>query len=218
MKKFVSLLLALMLVVSLIPMTASAAKVSVHEIETVTEGSNGNYIGIKYDGTKVGLTKAEYAAVLAYWKSLYPTEPPYHDPGKHEYSVKYNNKYHWLGCPCGCQISMEPHVDPENAENDYCTCGFHFSSNADLVTLWVDGCPCIKDFNKNTTEYTLKAYTYKDVKKVKISTRTADSQATVELPEDLTLKDGENVIPVKVTAGNQRDTKTYTLTIIKESK
>ena len=34
---------------------------------------------------------------------------------------------------------------------------------------------------------------------------------------DLTLKEGENVIPVKVTAGNQRDTKTYTLTIIKES-
>lgn len=218
MKRIVSLLLALMLVVSLIPMTVSAAKVSVYEIETVTEGSNGNYIGIKYDGTKVGLTKAEYAAVLAYWKSLCPTEPPYHDPGKHEYTTKYNNKYHWLGCPCGCQISMEPHVDPKDAENDYCTCGFHFSSNADLVTLWVAGCPCIKDFNKNTTEYTLKAYTYKDVKKVKISTRTADSQATVELPEDLTLKEGENIIPVKVTAGNQRDTKTYTLTIIKESK
>lgn len=218
MKKLVSLLLALMLVVSLIPMTAAAAKVSVYEIATVTENSKGNYIGIKHDGTKVALTPAEYAAVVAYWKSLYPTEPPYHDPGKHEYSTKYNNKYHWLGCPCGCQISMEPHVDPKDAENDYCTCGFHFSSNADLVTLWVDGCPCIKDFNKNTTEYTLKAYTYKDVKKVKISTRTADSQATVELPEDLTLKEGENVIPVKVTAGNQRDTKTYTLTIIKESK
>lgn len=218
MKKFLSLLLALMLVVSLIPMTVSAAKVSVYDIETVTQGSNGKYIGIKYDGTKVGLTKAEYAAVLDYWKSLCPTEPPYHDPDKHEYSTKYNNKYHWLGCPCGCQISMEPHVDPKDAENDYCTCGFHFSSNADLVTLWVNGCPGIKNFSKDTTEYTLKAYTYKDVKSVKISTRTADSQARVELPENLTLQEGENVIPVKVIAGNQKNTKTYTLTIIKESK
>ena len=69
-----------------------------------------------------------------------------------------------------------------------------------------------KYLNKN------KAYTYKDVKEVKISTRTADSQATVELPEDLTLKEGTNVIPVKVIAENQKNTKTYTLTIIKESE
>ena len=37
MKRIVSLLLALMLAVSLIPMTVSAAKVSVYEIETVTQ-------------------------------------------------------------------------------------------------------------------------------------------------------------------------------------
>ena len=217
MKRIVSLLLALMLAVSLIPMTVSAAKVSVYEIETVTEGSNGNYIGIKYDGTTVGLTKTEYAAVLAYWKSLCPTEPPYHDPGKHEYTTKYNTKYHWLGCPCGCKISMERHIDPKDAPNDTCTCGYRFSDNCDLVTLWFGGCEEIKDFNKNTTEYTLKAYTYKDFKEVKISAHTFDSEATVELPEDLTLKEGTNVFPVTVIAENQKNTKTYTVTVIKES-
>ena len=82
--------------------------------------------------------------------------------------------------------------------------------------LFRSGCPPIKGFNKNKTEYTLNAYTYKDVKSVKISTRTFDSQATVELPEDLTLKTGTNTIPVKVTAENQKATKTYTLTIVKE--
>ena len=86
------------------------------------------------------------------------------------------------------------------------------------MTLWVNGCPPIENFSKDKTEYTLHAYTYKDVKSVKISTRTHDSEATVELPEDLTLKDGTNTIPVKVIAENQKDTKTYTLTIIKESK
>ena len=140
-----------------------------------------------------------------------------HAPNKHEYTTKYNTKYHWLGCPCGCKISMERHIDPKDAPNDTCTCGYRFSDNCDLVTLWFGGCEEIKDFNKNTTEYTLKAYTYKDFKEVKISAHTFDSEATVELPEDLTLKEGTNVFPVKVIAENQKNTKTYTVTVIKES-
>lgn len=217
MKKIASLLLALMLIASMIPMVVGANDFIL---------PNGTNQGFKYysklDDSTVGTVELIGSQSNQPNQSKEDAEPDVskevHEPGKHKYSVRYNNKYHWLGCPCGCQISMEHHIDPKDAENDYCTCGFHFSSNADLVTLWVDGCPCIKDFSKNKTEYTLKAYTYKDVKEVKISTRTADSQATVELPEDLTLKEGENVIPVKVIAGNQRDTKTYTLTIIKESK
>lgn len=209
MKKLISLLLVLMLVVSLIPMAVGAAEKPTYELK------GGKWYEVVTTATKTEVTDKTLLAKL--WAD-YNADKGNHEPGKHTYSVKYNNKYHWLGCPCGCKVAMEPHVDPKDAKNDYCTCGFHFSSNADLVTLWVDGCPVIKDFNKNKTEYTLKAYTYKDVKEVKISTRAYDSQSTVELPEDLSLKEGENVIPVKVTAGNQRDTKTYTLTIIKESK
>lgn len=154
-----------------------------------------------------------------------PTEPAGEEkpaPQKkhiHKYNlVQYNMKYHWKECECGLKISMEPHVDPKDTLDDTCTCGFHFSDNADLVTLWVKGCQPIKDFNKNVTDYTLKTVTYKAVKEVKISTRTFDAQSTVELPEDLTLKKGTNVIPVKVIAGNKKTTKTYTLTIINESE
>ena len=129
--------------------------------------------------------------------------------------VEHNMKYHWKECACGQKISMEPHIDPKDAKNDYCTCGFHFNDNADLVTLWVDGCEEIKNFNKNKTEYTLKTVSYKDVKEVEIRFKAFDDQSTVELPEDLTLKDGNNVFAVKVTSGNHKVTKTYTLTIVK---
>lgn len=209
MKKLISLLLVLVLAISLLPLTVAAAATPTYKL------INKTWYVVDANGVQTEVTDTVLLAKL--WKA-YRDNPANHQPGKHVYSVQYNNKYHWLGCPCGCKISMEPHVAPEDAVDDYCTCGFHYSSNADLVTLWVAGCPPIKNFNKNKTEYTLTAYTYKDVKKVKISTRAYNSQSTVELPEDLTLKEGENIIPVKVIAGNQRDTKTYTLTIIKKSK
>ena len=202
MKKLISLLLVLVLAVAMLPMTVCA-------------------IGptpAPFPGPDAPLVDDDVLKKpLDEMVCPYPIpEEPIHDPNKHEYGIAYDTKYHWMECPCGCKISMEPHIDPKDAVNDYCTCGYHFSDNADLVTLWVDGCPPIKGFNKNKTEYTLNAYTYKDVKSVKISTRTFDSQATVELPEDLTLKTGTNTIAVKVTAENQKATKTYTLTIVKE--
>lgn len=213
MKKIISLLLALMLVVSMIPMAASAY--SANDFTEITDLGGGKFSGTTADGNTVDLTEEEFNQILKAWGFGKPKEV--HEPNKHKYSTQYDTKYHWLGCPCGCKISMERHIDPKDAPNDTCTCGYHFSDNADLVTLWVDGCPEIKDFNKNQVEYTLNAYTYKDVKEVKISTRTFDSEATVELPEDLTLKEGTNIIPVKVIAENQKVVKTYTLTIIKES-
>jgi len=142
-------------------------------------------------------------------------DKPVHEPGMHTYRVNYNTKFHWKQCACGLKINMERHVDPKEAKDDTCTCGYQFSDNADLVTLWIDGCPPIQDFDKDTTEYKLNAHTYKDVKQIKIATSTYDSEATVELPKDLTLKDGENTFAVKVTAENQKVTKTYTVTITK---
>lgn len=155
-------------------------------------------------------------AALAADNEKEPEDPAHHEPGKHTLYVAYNTKYHWKECACGAKFNVEHHVDPTKTTDDTCECGYHFSDNADLVTLWVKGCPVIPDFDKEKTDYTLTAYTYKDVKSVKISTRTFDSQATVELPEDLTLKTGTNTFPVKVTAENQKVTKTYTLTIEKK--
>ena len=60
--------------------------------------------------------------------------------------------------------------------------------------------------------------TYKDIKEIKISTNTFDSEATVELPEDLTLKEGENKFEIKVTAENKKVTKVYTVIVTKEAQ
>ena len=223
MKKLLSLMLALILLLSLIPMAASA--LSIHDFAEVKPNPDkaevAPYVGITHTDKEVNLSQEDYDTLLEQYKAYLSSKEELeklanHDLNDHHYGWQANAKYHWLGCPCGCKISMEPHIDPKDAADDYCTCGYHFSDNADLVTLWVDGCPPIKNFSKNKTEYTLNAYTYKDVKSVKISTRTFDSQATVELPEDLTLKTGTNTIAVKVTAENQKATKTYTLTIVKE--
>lgn len=229
MKKSLSLLLALVLILSLIPMAASAASTpswfDFEKIEINPDNPTGTrpYLGTKYDGTKVEISYKTYEKMEAQYKAWLISQEEKlaaanHEPNDHSFGIAYNTKYHWLSCPCGCEIDMEPHIDPKDAPNDYCVCGYHFSDNADLVTLWVKGCPPIKGFDKDKTEYTLKAYTYKDVKEIRISTRTFDSQATVELPEDLTLKDGENKFEIKVTSENQKVTKTYTLIITKEAK
>ncbi len=213
MKKLISLILALILILSALPVTAFAF-------------SPDDYVYIRPSGDKwlagkptesgypieVDITK-EY---LAYLDGLTKAVPVHTDPRDHDLGWNCNTKYHWKECACGARFGEELHVDPLETENDYCVCGYHFSSNADLVTLWVKGCPGIKNFNKNTTEYKLNAYTYKDVKEVKFSTRTHDSEATVELPEDLTLKEGENKFEIKVHAENKKVTKVYTVIINKE--
>lgn len=220
MKKSVSLLLALILILSVLPVTAFAF-----------DPAEYYYIrqqGDKWFGGKpivAGGSPHEYDITkeyLAYLKSLNKDDDgvAYLPHGVEDKIIGYGSdtKYHWKQCSCGCKIGMERHVDPKDATNDYCICGYHFSSNADLVTLWVKGCPGIKYFDKNKTEYELDAYTYKDIKEIKISTRTHDSEATVELPEDLTLKEGQNKFEVKVTSENQKVTKVYTLIINKEAK
>ena len=205
MKKIMSILLAMVLALSLLPMTAAAETLKVLDSDSTLQAA-------------VSLKKEEGKDKDKHDKHhKHKRKPPVanHD---HEYSGYGSNPtYHWLQCACGCKISVEPHVDPLETDDDYCFCGYHFSDNADLVTLWVDGCPPIKKFNKDKTEYELDAYTYKDVKEIAISTNTFDSEATVELPEDLTLKAGQNKFEVKVIAENQKVTKVYTLIINKEA-
>lgn len=224
MKKLFTLLLALVLVISMIPMAASAYSVSDYPNFKSTDDGNGNTIFTmdNADGTKTKISQKAYEKLeeqyIAYLVSLEELEAlANHDLNDHHYRWAANTKYHWLDCPCGCKIGMEPHVDPKDAIGGYCTCGYWFSDNADLVTLWIGGCPLIEDFDKNTTEYELDAYTYKDVKEIQISTRTFDAGATVELPEDLTLKEGKNTFEIKVVAENQKDSKIYTVVINKEA-
>lgn len=224
MKKLFAMLLALTLLLSLVPMTAAAD--SWWDYQGFKPSGNGseNVIGILANGEQVEMTPEdfdrlynEYSSYLATHKEM--RKAAMHDPNKHSFNGYGSNaKYHWLECACGCKIGMEPHVDPLKAENDTCICGYQFSDNADLVVLWIDGAFPIKNFKKDVTEYEVKAHTYKDFKEVKISTFTHDSEATVEYPEDLTLKEGKNVFEIKVTSENQKVTKTYTVTVVKESK
>lgn len=214
MKKLISLMLALILLCVLIPMSASAA-------EYLREPDGKWY---SYDNQVKGdeITDSDLLGELenSYLEYLASLQTPvvHTDPNDHKLTWNSNTKYHWKECACGARFGEELHVDPLETEDDYCKCGYHFSSNADLVTLWVKGCPGIKYFDKNKTEYELDAYTYKDVKEIKIRTRTHDCCATVELPEDLTLKEGKNTFEVKVTAENKKVTKTYTLVINKEAQ
>ena len=223
MKKLTSLLLALILVCSLLPVTAFADFNPADYKIIVSEGNK--WIGYK-EGDTIGkggtdVTK-EFNAFLAQQAKDDDDDGEVYLPHSSEDKIVgygCDTKYHWWQCSCGCKIGMERHVDPKNTTDDTCVCGYHFSDNADLVTLWLDGCLGLEDFRKDVYEYETKAYTYKDVQKIKrIATRTHDSQATVELPEDLTLKEGENKFEIKVTAENQKVTNIYTVTVIKEAK
>lgn len=220
MKKFISLMMALILVCSLLPVAVSADTNSSAGSDTsaATQQETRKGKGDKDKGGKGDKDKGDKGKGDKDYKGKHKKKAA-QVPHDHEYNGYGSNPtYHWLQCACGCKINVEPHVDPLETDDDYCICGYHFSDNADLVTLWVNGCPPIQNFNKNKTEYELDAYTYKDVKEIKISTRTFDSEATVELPEDLSLKDGENKFEVKVISENKKVTKVYTLIINKEAK
>lgn len=230
MKKLFSLLLALILVLSLIPMAAVAAETPSENTPIILtdakkkkddkpgkDDKENKHDKDDKDGKDDKHDKDDKHGKKDHHKKKRPVAV--HKPNEHSYNgYGCNTAYHWLQCACGCKISMEPHVDPLETDDDFCFCGYQFSDNADLVTLWIDGCPVIKGFNKNKTEYKLNAYTYKDVKEIKISTRTFDSEATVELPEDLTLKEGENKFEIKVISENKKVTKIYTVIITKEAK
>lgn len=215
MKKLITLMLALVMVFSLLPMTAFAA-FNPANYEKIME-IEGKWYG--FNTGDDGWTEID-AEMEAYLSQQDEDEDETCVPHSSEDKIigyGSDTKYHWKQCSCGCKFGMELHVDPKDAIGDYCTCGYRFGDNADLVTLWIGGCPGIKNFNKDTTEYKLNAYTYKDVKEIKISTRTFDECATVELPEDLTLKVGENKFEIKVIAENQKVTKVYTVIINKEA-
>lgn len=219
MKKLISLMLAFILVCSIMPMTVFAA-FNPAQYEKIMK-IDGKWLGYNTeDNGWVDIDKEMRAYLDQQNNDDDDDGEPYLPHTTEDKIIGYgcDTKYHWKQCSCGCKIGMELHVDPKDTSDDTCICGYHFSDNADLVTLWVKGCPGIKYFDKNKTEYELDAYTYKDVKEIKISTRTHDSEATVELPEDLTLKEGQNKFDVKVTSENQKVTKVYTLIINKEAK
>ena len=181
---------------------------------TVNSKTFGRYItyggqmyemySIKLDGKYAG------AHVVLADHHLHTVEVVY-VPHTHHFTTRYDRKMHWDGCNCGKKLNVEYHVDPATDEDSVCTCGYKFSDNADLVTLWLANMVLEPRFNKGTTEYNAAIHTHKKVTSTEIRVKTFDALATVELPTDLTISEGMNTVKVTVTAEDRKTTKTYTV-------
>lgn len=132
-------------------------------------------------------------------------------PHTHVYRKGYNRIQHWEACACGSILSISNHVDPATDEDSICTCGYKFSSNANLVTLNLSSIVLECRVNDEKTEYLGKVHNYKPVTSSEVKYRTFDALATVEAPSVVSISEGMNVVEVTVTAEDRKTTKTYTV-------
>lgn len=88
--------------------------------------------------------------------------------------------------------------------------GVSLSSNNALSTLTVSAGTLTPAFDPAVTEYTLSLP--QGTEKLTLTATPSDSNATVQGDGELTLQEGENTLPLVVTAENG-DTKTYTITV-----
>lgn len=86
------------------------------------------------------------------------------------------------------------------------------SSNKNLSSLKIDGIDMEPAFSKDTTQYT--AHVDGDVDELKINAKAEDSKAKVAIEGNKGLKEGDNIIKVKVTAEDDT-TRTYFITVTK---
>jgi len=136
----------------------------------------------------------------------------------HSYKKAFDRIYHWDTCSCGYVGNKEHHVDPATDADKICVCNYKFSDNATLTTLWLDNTVPAVPFTPEVTEYTGEVITYQEVDATRITARAFDDLATIELPTDLSIKEGPNVFTIKVTAEDKTATKTYTFTAVKPVK
>lgn len=237
-------LLVLVLAVSMVPVQAAAAEaptatITVIELygedyrqsHTVTVGGSSvtledtgivelagkyYYFSSFSNGAKT-MTIPAYDGTQA-WLNKYGTIYEYYYPHTHKYVQCHNRTHHWMGCACGKFYDKARHVDPAKDEDKVCTCGYVFSSNCDLSTLWLQDMVLTEHFDREVTDYTADVHSYKEVKATSIHVQTYDAMATVELPKNLSVKDGSTVFEIKVTAEDTVSTKTYTVTAVKPTK
>ena len=220
MKRIVSALLVLMLLLSALPMAASAAKkIDGYESAThVQQAGTGACISTYTykDGTKVVTyeDKVTFSNHAGYKKDEYLVrgDGTYIAAHLHDYEWTVNRDGHFYRCKCGAKHQFQEHTMQADGT---CECGYVFMDNADLTVLWMSGIKLSPKFKKDVTEYEGKLLV-NDLEETKISAFSFDAKAEIELPKDLTLKKGTNTFEVKVTAENGKDTKTYTVTVEKE--
>lgn len=203
MKKIISLVLLLVLALSLIPMTAAAA--------TPTLDTNRYVTYTQKDGTYFIADRTTGEVVFSCTGAANISENYLHD---HAFGFTTNRDGHFIGCSCGLRGAVDPHDDPATAADGKCWCGYTYMDNADLTVFWFSGMTMTSRLNKEKTEYTAKVWN-PNTTELKGTIKTFDARATVEWPEDLTIKEGTNTFEFKVTAEDTKTTKTYTLTVEK---
>ena len=99
--------------------------------------------------------------------------------------------------------------EPDDSEPDYTPSTPGKSGNNALSSLTVSAGTLTPAFDPAVTEYTLSLP--QGTEKLTLTATPSDSNATVQGDGELTLREGENTLPLVVTAENG-DTKTYTVT------
>lgn len=106
-------------------------------------------------------------------------------------------------------VSIVSASEPDDSEPDYTPSTPGKSGNNALSTLTVSAGTLTPAFDPAVTEYTLSLP--QGTEKLTLTATPSDSNATVQGDGELTLQEGENTLPLVVTAENG-DTKTYTVT------
>ena len=114
------------------------------------------------------------------------------------YRVTYNGTTKYIAS------FLITYTKPEEKEEE--------SSNKNLSSLSIEGVELTPAFDKDTTQYT--ATVDGDVTELKIDAKAEDSKATVAIEGNEELKEGDNIIKIKVTA-EDNTTRTYFITITK---
>lgn len=106
-------------------------------------------------------------------------------------------------------VSIVSASEPDDSEPDYTPSTPGKSGNNALSTLTVSAGTLTPAFDPAVTEYTLSLP--QGTEKLTLTATPSGSNATVQGDGELTLQEGENTLPLVVTAENG-DTKTYTVT------
>ena len=106
-------------------------------------------------------------------------------------------------------VSIVSASEPDDSEPDYTPSAPGKSGNNALSALTVSAGTLTPVFDPAVTEYTLSLP--QGTEKLTLTATPSDSNATVQGDGELTLQEGENTLPLVVTAENG-DTKTYTVT------
>lgn len=106
-------------------------------------------------------------------------------------------------------VSIVSASEPDDSEPDYTPSTPGKSGNNALSSLTVSAGTLTPAFDPAVTEYTLSLP--QGTEKLTLTATPSDSNATVQGDGELTLQEGENTLPLVVTAENG-DTKTYTVT------